>query len=99
MCLAMGRVAEWPTTTKVADMTPPTDLSAFRRLPIDERIRLVGDLWDAIASDSPDEAFPVTPALADELDRRIAAVREGRDPLLAWDDVKARIIDGRMREP
>jgi putative addiction module component (TIGR02574 family) len=80
-------------------MTPSTDLAAFRRLPLDERIRLVGDLWDAIATDSPDEAFPVTPALARELDRRIAAVREGRDPLIAWDEVKARILDGRIPEP
>jgi putative addiction module component (TIGR02574 family) len=80
-------------------MSSPTDLSAFRRLPIEERIRLVGDLWDAIATDSPDSAFPITPALAQELDRRIAAVREGRDPLIPWDEVKARILDGRSPEP
>ena len=80
-------------------MSQSTDLSAFRRLPIDERIRLVGDLWDAIATDSPDEAFPITPAVAEELERRIAAVREGRDPLLAWDDVKARILNGKFPEP
>ncbi len=43
----------------------------FRNLPLDERIRLVEDLWDSIASDQ--SALPLTPAQQAELDRRIDA--------------------------
>jgi putative addiction module component (TIGR02574 family) len=43
----------------------------FRKLPLDERIRLVEDLWDSIASDQ--SALPLTPEQQVELDRRIDA--------------------------
>jgi putative addiction module component (TIGR02574 family) len=38
-------------------------------LPLDERIKLVEDLWDSIAADQ--KALPVTPAQRAELDRRL----------------------------
>lgn len=43
----------------------------FRNLPLDERIRLVEDLWDSIAADQ--NALPLTPGQRIELDRRIDA--------------------------
>jgi len=41
----------------------------LRKLPLDERIRLVEDLWDSIASDQ--NALPLTPEQKAELDRRL----------------------------
>ncbi|MGH7710566.1 MAG: addiction module protein [Gemmatimonadaceae bacterium] len=74
--------------------TTAYDLKALRRLTVAERIQLVEDLWDSIAEDDPDAAFPVTPALAKELDRRMAA--HERDPSAAedWRIVRRRITNG-----
>ena len=41
----------------------------LRRLPIDQRIRLVEDLWDSIAAEQ--EALPLSKAQRAELDRRL----------------------------
>ena len=72
---------------------PAVDLNALRQLSVAERLQLVEDLWDSIAQDAPDEALPVTPELAAELDRRIAEYE--RDPSAGqpWEVVRARILD------
>jgi len=43
----------------------------LRKLPIDERIRLVEDLWDSIAADQ--SALALTDEQRSELDRRLDA--------------------------
>lgn len=43
----------------------------LRELPIEERIKLVEDLWDSIASDQ--KSMPLTPEQRDELNRRLDA--------------------------
>jgi putative addiction module component (TIGR02574 family) len=43
----------------------------LQQLPLDERIKLVEDLWDSIAADQ--KALPLTPAQRTELDRRLDA--------------------------
>jgi len=43
----------------------------LQELPIDERIRLVEDLWDSIAADQ--KALPLTPEQRTELDHRLDA--------------------------
>ncbi len=43
----------------------------LQELPIDERIRLVEDLWDSIAADQ--NALPLTSGQRTELDRRLDA--------------------------
>jgi len=45
--------------------------SKLRELPLDERIKLVEDLWDSIAADQ--QALPLTPEQRAELDRRLDA--------------------------
>ena len=46
-------------------------IANLRELPIDERIRLVEDLWDSIAADQA--ALPLTPEQRAELDGRLDA--------------------------
>lgn len=70
---------------------PAFDFEALRRLSVPERLRLVEDLWDSIAEDAPDAAFPVTPELAAELDRRLAEHEANPDDVVAWADVRARL--------
>lgn len=63
----------------------------YDSIPVPDRIRLVEDIWDSIAS-SP-EQVPVTDAQRAELDRRREAYAvEPRSPV-DWMDAKARITD------
>ncbi len=50
----------------------------LRSLTLDERIKLVEDLWDSIAADQ--EALPLTAAQRTELDRRLGAYEVDRNP-------------------
>jgi putative addiction module component (TIGR02574 family) len=43
----------------------------FKQLPVEDRIRIVEDLWDSIASDQ--KALPLTSEQVAELDRRLDA--------------------------
>jgi putative addiction module component (TIGR02574 family) len=58
---------------------PLDDLSA------EERIELIGKLWDSL---DPALAAPVTPALAAELDRREAAADAAPDDGEAWTEIR-----------
>ena len=73
--------------------TSAYDLKALRRLSVAERIQLVEDLWDSIAEDDPDTAFPVTPELADELDRRLADHERNPSAVEDWNTVRRRITN------
>jgi putative addiction module component (TIGR02574 family) len=75
--------------------SPAFDFEALRRLPVADRLQLVGDLWDSIAQDAPDEAFPMTPELAAELDRRLAEADADPAGGIPWDQVRAEILDRR----
>jgi putative addiction module component (TIGR02574 family) len=72
--------------------TPAFDFAALRRLSVPERLRLVEELWDSIAEDAPDEALPVTPELAAELDRRLAEHEANPDDVVSWEDARARLL-------
>ncbi len=56
------------------------------RLPIDERLSLVEDLWDSIAADSA--AVPLTDAQRLELQKRIEEDDARPDDVAPWDAVK-----------
>jgi putative addiction module component (TIGR02574 family) len=57
----------------------------LRDLPLNERIRLVEDLWDSIASDQ--NALPLTPEQQAELDRRLDAYEANGHPGRTAEDV------------
>ncbi|MFT3907413.1 MAG: addiction module protein [Steroidobacteraceae bacterium] len=67
-------------------------LSDVLELPVEERLELVGNIWDSIAQ-VPD-AVELTDSQRAELDRRLEAYR--RDPSAGspWAEVKARILSG-----
>ena len=50
----------------------------LRDLPIEERIRLVEDLWDSIVADQ--QSLPLTPDQRAELDRRLDAYEADKNP-------------------
>lgn len=62
-----------------------------RPIPVDEltaeeRVELIGRLWDSV---DPAAASPMTPALAAELDRREKAADASPDEGDNWADLKA----------
>lgn len=61
----------------------------LRKLPLDERIRLVEDLWDSIAEDQ--SVLPLTPEQRAELVRRLDAYEADQDPGRPAEDVVAEI--------
>jgi len=71
----------------------PIRLSDVLELPVEERLELVGDIWDSIAQ--VPGAVELTEAQRAELDRRLEAYR--RDPKAGspWAEVKARILNSR----
>lgn len=57
------------------------------RLPIDERLTLVEEIWDSIAADSG--AIPLTDAQRNELEKRVAEDDARPDDVTPWEQVKA----------
>lgn len=62
--------------------------------PVDDRIRLVQDVWDRLA-DHGDEP-ELTMEMKAELDRRIEELDRDPDAGIPWEEVKARVL-GRLR--
>ena len=54
----------------------------FHHLTARERVQLAEELWESLAD--LEEDLPLTPAQAEELDRRLAAYQRDRDPGAPW---------------
>ena len=68
-------------------MIPKAILNEILQIPMDERLKLVEDIWDSIAV-TP-EAVPVPDWHRDELDRRLA--QASPRPGLSWNDARAKL--------
>jgi len=66
-----------------------SDIPEIAGLTVPEKILLVEDLWDSIASD--DSGVPVPASHREELDRRLAQHKKGPGGLLTLDDLQGRI--------
>ncbi len=63
--------------------------SNFKQLPVDERIRLVEDLWDSIAFDQ--NSLPLTSDQKAELDARLGTYEATNEPGRPADEVISEI--------
>lgn len=65
-------------------------LNEVESWPLDERIRLVQDVWDRLGGEGnePD----LTPALKAELDQRIAEMESNSELGVPWEQAKARVL-------
>ncbi len=61
------------------------------RLSVDERLQLVEEIWDSIATDI--EASPLTEAQRQEVDRRWAAHLANPQAAVPWEQVEAEILN------
>jgi len=63
----------------------------IRALSVAERIQLVEDIWDSIATDAP-ESVSLTPAQRAELLRRVAAHDANPSAAVPWDSVRTELF-------
>jgi putative addiction module component (TIGR02574 family) len=71
----------WTQQVRYSEVTgiPRYAMNAkLKELPLEERIKLVEDLWDSIAADQ--KALPLTLAQRKELDRRLDAYELDKNP-------------------
>lgn len=68
-------------------------LEDLRKLPIDERKRLVGELWDSIAEDL--SASPDSKGLIEEFRKRSANLKANPSSGFTWEQLEARILSRR----
>jgi len=66
-------------------------IDEFRKLSVAERIQLVEDIWDSIATDSPD-AVPLTPAQREEIQRRLQAHDADPSTAVSWEQVRSELF-------
>ena len=77
-------------------MSPTLTTLGIDRLSVEERLTLVQELWDSIATEV--EAAPLSEAQKQEDDRRLAAHRANPRSAIPWEVVKSQAlerIDGR----
>ena len=61
-----------------------------KKLPVDERIKLVEEIWDSIAQDNG--CFELTDAQKQELDRRIQSSQQNPQAGRSWEDIKSEFL-------
>lgn len=66
------------------------DLDQILKLPASERLQLIEAIWDSLV-EAPDQ-IPVTDAMREELDRRLAAYHEDPSSARPWDEVRAELF-------
>ena len=86
------RVRQYPIMENAAKA-----LEELRKLPVDQRIQLVEDLWDTIADDTVGESIAVSSELATELERRLQEYRSDPESARPVEDVLSR-LRGLVRE-
>jgi putative addiction module component (TIGR02574 family) len=65
-------------------------LDELKKLPIEERRHIVGELAKSIEED---EDFPESPELLEELDRRMADYHADPSSAVPWETVKAKLLE------
>ena len=79
------------TSGRLPVMTSNTLRKELFELSRAEKLELVEELWDDIATDPEGEAAPLTAAQRENLDRRIREMNEHPERGRAWEEVRKRL--------
>ncbi|MEA2164846.1 MAG: hypothetical protein QOK37_2973 [Thermoanaerobaculia bacterium] len=66
------------------------DIAEIGKLPLPERLQLVGEIWDSILSDP--SLIPISDQLAEVLEQRLAAHRAAPESSQSWGSVEREIF-------
>lgn len=72
-------------------MTPTIQDLGIDRLSAEDRLRLIGEIWNSL---SPDELTSITEGHREEIDRRLAAADANPAAGKPWEEVRARLRGG-----
>lgn len=72
-------------------MHTPTITTEYMKLSVSERIQLVEDIWDSIASEAPD-SLGLSETQKAELHRRVAAHQTDPSSAVPWEQVRAKLF-------
>jgi len=75
------------TKEQIAAILEGNGASVFKSISLEDRLRLVGDLWDSIADENADYP-PLTDAQKLELDKRLAEHEADPSSALEWLQVR-----------
>ena len=64
-------------------------IPALNELSDDEKIILIGELWDDVLTE---KSFRLTKEQKKELDKRIQYAEENPEELISWDEVKEKLF-------
>ncbi len=73
-------------------MSPTLQELGIDRMSPEERLRLIGEIWDSL---TPPEQGEIPESHREELDRRLAEADANPGAGSPWEDVKARLWGGR----
>jgi putative addiction module component (TIGR02574 family) len=62
----------------------------YRSLSIEQRLALIGDIWDSIVDEDP-EAVPVPAEHIAELERRLADEQAHPEDVIPWSELKVKL--------
>jgi putative addiction module component (TIGR02574 family) len=68
-----------------------SSLNDILKLSVAERILLVEEIWNSIASEPQEEATSLTASQKKEIDRRLALYRSGQTKTYSWNEIKSGI--------
>jgi putative addiction module component (TIGR02574 family) len=85
----------WFRLNKGVPMNATVKSLGIDRLDLEERLNLVGEIWDLIVAS--DEDIPLTNAQRVELGHRVAEDDASPTDTVAWDDVKASALSRLVR--
>ncbi len=86
-CLALASVSGFALSAKACENPRMSSSIDIRGLSAEERLALLGDLWDSLAP----EEIPLTEAQRTELDRRLDDLEADSDLGIPWEEVLRRI--------
>ncbi len=66
-------------------------LDEAKKLPVSDRIQLVGEIWDSIAEEAP-AALALAEGERQELDRRYAAHQMDPSTAVPWEGVRGKLL-------
>jgi putative addiction module component (TIGR02574 family) len=64
-----------------------------KKLPVDEPIALVEEIWDSIAEENG--CFELTDTQKQELDRRIQSFQQNPEAGRSWEDIKSEFLNSK----
>ncbi|MDA3919398.1 MAG: addiction module protein [Salinisphaera sp.] len=68
-----------------------TNIDDYKTLSVAERIQLVEDIWDSIATEAPD-SLQLSDADKEELHRRVEAHRADSSTAIPWEQVREKLF-------